>query len=219
MSATTQFWWNWGVTATGAICTFLAVLAALFGDWIRNKLFRPKLTLTLRDHIGERTPMTLIWSSEGQQKEEEGQARFYHVQVSNSKRWPPASNVQVFLIKVEEPGPDGTLQITWSGEAPIRWRHHEIYPPAKIVGPQTDCDLCSVVKNTENYCWLDLHPLIIPRNLESRKRQATNITISLQARSNEADSVISRFKIAWDGKWEEGDAEMAKHLVLTSVTK
>jgi hypothetical protein len=67
--------------------------------------------------------------------------------------------------------------------------------------------------------WLDIYPLVKPNNLESQRRGAVIMVVSLQARSNEADSRIHRFKISWDGKWEDGDAEMSQHLVLKDITQ
>jgi hypothetical protein len=33
----------------------------------------------------------------------------YYILVSNSRRWSPAENTQVFLTRIEEPGPNGDL--------------------------------------------------------------------------------------------------------------
>ena len=78
------------------------------------------------------------------------------------------------------------------------------------VGPAFDCDLCNVVEDK----WVELRPLIYPNNLVTRRKEATNLVLTLQARGNEGESAIKRFQIAWDGKWEAGDMEMAKHLVV-----
>ena len=73
-------------------------------------------------------------------------------------------------------------------------------------------DLCSVVLDK----WLTLHPIIVPNNLVELvlHRSAVDMTVRLQARSNDGDSPITSFRIAWDGRWTDGDSEMAQHLVI-----
>jgi len=211
MSTGKEFWWSWWVNFGVAIATFAAVFVALFGEWVRAHLFSPKLNLTLKSALGEKTKVALEWRDKnGMPHQRMEDARYYHVKVSNRVRWPRATQVQVYLLRVEEPGPDGDLKLAWSGEIPIRWRHQEIHPLARTIGPPADCDLCNVVKDK----WIELSPLIIPNNLNARKREAVTMVVSLQARANEGESEITRFQISWDGKWEDGDIEMGRHLVV-----
>ncbi|MFZ3091218.1 MAG: hypothetical protein WA240_11425 [Nitrospirota bacterium] len=118
------------------------------------------------------------------------------------------------MLRVEEPGPDGELKISWSGEIPIQWMHQQIHPLARTIGPAANCDLCSVVKGK----WVQLHPLIVPNNLAAVRREPTTMVVSLQARANEGESAITRFQISWDGKWDDGETEMARHLVVRELT-
>lgn len=214
MSPGNEFWWNWWVNFGMAVATFGAVFVALFGGWIRAHLFSPKLELQLRSSVGEKTQVTLHWQDEkGAAHERSEDARYYHVNVFNKARWPRATQVQVYLLHLEELGPDGELRITWSGDIPLQWRHQEIHPLARTIGPAADCDLCSTVKGK----WVELNPLIVPNNLTARRREATTMVVSLQARANEAQSAITRFQISWDGKWADGDTEMSSHLVVKQV--
>jgi hypothetical protein len=48
----TQFWWNWWVNFAVALGTTLAVLVALFGDWIKNKWFKPDLRIEFSEPRG-----------------------------------------------------------------------------------------------------------------------------------------------------------------------
>ena len=45
------------IPVAGVIATFAAVVVALFGDWLRGRLFRPKLVLSLKDISGTYTPI------------------------------------------------------------------------------------------------------------------------------------------------------------------
>jgi hypothetical protein len=141
--------------------------------------------------------------------------RFYHVQIFNSARWPAATQVQLNLLRIEEPGPDGEWQMKWAGEVPLRWSLQEIRPLTRVIGPPALCDLCSVVKGK----WVELHPLIVPHNLaqRGRRREKVQMIVTLQAQAAEANSGLVRIKIAWDGRWEDGEAEMAKHLIIGKV--
>src|SRR5712691_4753665 len=85
MSAESQFWWNWWVSLGAAIATLAAVLVALFGDWIKARLFSPKLVLSLRNATGERTTVTLQWQTEQGLQQRIEEARYYHVRVSNQQ--------------------------------------------------------------------------------------------------------------------------------------
>ena len=135
------------------MATFLAVVAALFGDRIKSRLFAPKLRLTLWKAAGTKSPV-LLESPDGQQRFEDG--RLYHVCVENLVRWPIARQVQIQLIRVEEPRPNGDFMIVWSAQMPLRWMHQVIVPLARDIGEPAVCDLCSVVKGK----WLALHPMI-----------------------------------------------------------
>jgi hypothetical protein len=107
-----MFWWNWWVNVAVATGTITAVLVALFGDAFRAKFFPPKLSLELANRNGE---ATRVQGSAGQEE-----ARYYHVRVSNSRRWSPANQVQIVLLQVEEPDPNRNLQVVWRGDIPNR---------------------------------------------------------------------------------------------------
>ena len=64
---------------------------------------------------------------------------------------------------------------------------------------------------------LELTAMIYPNNFPGRSTGPTQIWVTLQARSLEADSPPLRLGIAWDGHWDAGEAEMARHLQLNSA--
>lgn len=210
MSPIEQFWWNWGIQCVVAIATLMAVSVALFGDWIKARLFQPRLELSLKATRGESTVATLQ-APNGDVRQE--CCRMYHVTATNKVKWPQATHVQVLLTRLEEFGPDGLPQVKWTGDVPMRWRHQEIYPFARTIGPAADCDLLSVVRAK----WLELHPILVPNNLPARRGGKANFVVVLQARSNEARSPILRNQVSWDGEWEDGEVEMSRHLTVRVV--
>jgi hypothetical protein len=89
-----------------ALGTVGAVILALFND----KIFRPHLRLNLLSPVGEKSPV------------QSGMARYYHLKVSNTRGRRPATNVQVYLLNIEEKDSDGNLQTIWKNEIPLGWR-------------------------------------------------------------------------------------------------
>ncbi len=194
-----------------AIATSAAVIVALFGDFLKAKLFTPHLELSLPNPRGE---LTTEVTPLGTGLTNQVNARYYHVRVSNRWRWPVAKDVQIVLVRLEDIGPSGARRIIWASDdgVPLRWRLQEIHPLSRIVGRRADADLCSARETGS----LTLHPMITPNNLPVSRTGRTDIYLSLQARSNEVESQILSVRISWDGLWNAGETEMAAHLVVST---
>ena len=213
-------WWDWQAALT--FVTFLVVLVALFGEAARARLFKPKLRLTLEKPRGEEAKAMIFPPSAeddiieihraGEGRKED--ARYYHLRVSNQRRWSPATQVQVYLLRIDQPGPDGQFSPQWSGEIPLLWQYYEALSPIRTIGPSRNCDLCSVVKGK----WMGLHPAVMPVGFGGRYRDTANLRLLLQAQSIEVNSNPLLVQINWDGKWEDGEAEMANHMVVSVVS-
>lgn len=214
MNTDCQFWWNWWVSFAMALATTLAVIIALFGDKFKAGMFPSKLRLSLRNTTGEKTKVTYETMVNNQPVRHEENARYYHIKVENQTRWPRSNQTQIILQRVEQPGPDGILQIKWDGEVPMEWQHQKLYPLTRTIGPDANCDLCSVGESG----WLRLHPVLIPNSLQVVYRTSTILVLTFQAKGNEGNSPITRIRIAWDGIWHEGEAEMGQHLVIRDIT-
>lgn len=213
MSEIQQFWMNWWVQLVAGIATLLAVVVALFGQAFRGKFFPPMLYSTLADPKGERTRVRLRWIEGSQPTERDEDARYYHLRVWNGRRWSPAQQTQVVLLRVDEPDAGGVFIPIWTGDIPVGWRHQAVAPLQRTVGPEAFADICSVVKDK----WLQIHTLIQPNNLETVRRNACNLVLHLQARSSERDSSIVRIRVAWDGGWQDGAEEMTRHLKIEEL--
>ena len=142
-------------------------------------------------------------------------ARYYHLKVSNSRRFSPAHDVRVVLLRVEEPGPNGELQVTWTGDIPIVWRHQAVFPILRTIGSEAYADLCSVRQSKI----LRIHPLIGPYNLKAQWNRACIMMLTLQAKGTEVDSKPLRVSIAWDGEWEPGETEMRRRLQVDEANE
>jgi len=198
-----QFTWYMIVNGFVAIGTIGAVVAALFG----KKLFPPKLELTLAQPLGELTK----WKQEGLDKG----ARFYHVRVTNKRRWSPATNLGVHLIAMEEERSDNKFYRDWEGDVQLKWKHTNSIPQPGQVGKPVDYDLVSV--NSE--CFVSLHPIAAATSLNRVRTDRCRFRVWIQARATECDSPVVRIEMSWDGKWSEGNEEMSKHFIISELGK
>lgn len=194
------------VSALVALGTIGTVVAALYGNILRAKFRPPVLRVKLLTTVGEKTKFT-----NPQTGAYIDACRYYHLQVSNeNRRWSTATNLDVRLVRIEEPGPDSQLQITWAGDIPIRCRHQEFYPLKQEIGSPIDYDLCSVRKAGA----FELHPIIVPNNLQWQRNGPCHLVLFFQVKSTQIDSNIVRFQIDWDGNWDDGDTEMQNHFKI-----
>ena len=219
MTPTCQFWWNWIVQALIALGTIGAVLVALFGSWFRAVLAPPKLSIKMAESTG-----VCVKSQEFQGGPKmETDSRWYHVRVENQRRWSPAREVRLLLLRYDEPDSVGQFQTTWTGAIPLRWEHQEIKNLAPTIGPPDNGDLCSVTKlpaSTGHPHRLELHPLIRAISIPAKWESPCRLAVTLQARSLEAGSSnLLRVEIAWDGQWHDDATQMSRHLVVKSTSQ
>jgi hypothetical protein len=99
--------------------------------------------------------------------------------------------------------------VIYQGTLPLRWQHQETDPALRrTIGPEAVADLFFVTENNILY----LTPVISPNNFPGEHTGTTRLWVTVQARSVEVDSNVLRVEIAWDGQWDPGEEEMAKHL-------
>lgn len=197
--------WSLFVSVLVAIGTIGSVIVALFGNWIRLKFFPPNLMVRLMDKEGEKVDARDM--ATGQKVDE---ARYYHLLVSNNRRWFTATNTYVCLVQLEEPAAGGNWRTTWKASVPIHCRNQASNPLKHDIGSDMDFDICSVWKSGK----VQIHPIIAPYNLTTVWKGPCELILSLQARSTEVDSRVVRFRISWDGKWHEGTKEMEDHFTI-----
>ena len=217
MSPDAQFWLNWVVQLLIGIFTLAAVLVALFGHWLRYKLLPPRLSITLLSQTGELTDAAL---SAPEVSSIATQTRWYHIRIQNERRWVEATEVQVLLLRVEEPDPAGQYNATWIGEVPLKWRHMRSLNPAatRTIGKPDDADLVALFKRglTTTNPFLQLQPLlgVLPITRDGKCK----FRVVLQARGTHADSNYLTVEIAWEGTWPEKGDDLRRILVVQEIT-
>jgi len=207
--------WLFAAGVAGTWCVFVA---AILGEKIRSMLFKPMLRVQILDTLGESITEIITNPQGSEPTTYERQARFYHVEAVNSRRWPIAHNVLILITRLERYGPDNLPLPVWTGEIPLTWNHPEIHPLTRTVGRAARAVLLTAnddprTRQRELY----LRPIIHPNNFEGRYTGETRLRVTLQATSDEVTSDERRLSIAWDGQWRDGTAEMGQHLIITSL--
>jgi hypothetical protein len=226
----------------GVVGTWLLAILAVWGEQLKSLLIHPTLTVKLADPRGELTVQSAGWEMQSyspevkytqEQKESIEQygsvrtgssvfterriaTRYYHIKLSNQQRYrfPPAHQAQIMITRLELLGPDQQPQGVWQQPLPLRWRYQETDPATtRTVGPAVEADLFYVTEKSS----LHLTPMILPTNFPASYETAVRLWVTVQARSLETDSKPIRVQIAWDGHWEPGETEMAKHLVVSTA--
>jgi hypothetical protein len=106
-----QVWVDLIFKVLGTVATFLAVFVALFGSWLRYKMWPPELKITLSSTEGY--PSKFLITDERRQIRHETDGLWYFVKVDSTTRWNPVTDVYIFLLSMEEPDAAGQFQVKW----------------------------------------------------------------------------------------------------------
>jgi len=203
------------ISAIQALGTLSVAVAAIWGDWLRSYLLPPRLRIELLDPRDKPITQTRQIQQGGQLVRQDSEARYYHLRLSNDKPFAVAHEAQVVFTRIERESPNGHPQTVYQVAVPLAWRNQrELDPrPWRTVGRQPhEADLLYVRQDG-----LFLTPMVVPNNFPVCYPSGQRIVfwVTVQARSIDAESEALRLEVAWDGAWEPGDAEMARHLLIT----
>lgn len=196
-----------------AFGTILVAILAIWGDWVRYQLgLRPTLLLSLSDPRGEY--ITISESVDGLTMASTP-AYYYHLKVSNKKRWTQAVNVRVLITALLMPAADGTLiEQPLAGPLQLMWRHAQYHPPYSLVGPDDFCDLGFIKKDQV----FRLTPLVAPNNFRGQLEANQGMRIVVRAVADNAESNDLLIDIRWDGLWDDDQIRMSSHLTVKEVS-
>lgn len=190
-----------GVAGTWSVAT-IALFGQPFWSWIR----RPRLRVELLDEDGELEVETLP-------EERTREARYYRLQVKNKRRATAVQDVQIVVDAIERPRPNGQPEAEYRGPIPLMWQHARAFPRFRNVGTAAVADFVVVTEERT----LRLITKVTPNKYAQEYVGATQLWVTVAARGRESDSPPVRYKIAWDGAWERGAAEMRSHLTIDVV--
>lgn len=191
-----------------AVGTIAVAILAIWGERIRQLLgLGPKLVLKLHDPQGESIDVLT----------ESGKpipSRYYHLRVSNKKRWSQATNVRIVITGLARPAADGRLvSQPLSGPLQLMWRFTNFHLLYSIVGPDDICDLGHLFRG-DNF---RLTPYVFPSNFTGILDPNQRMRVEVKAVGDNAESKPICIDISWDGNWSDDTLDMAKHLVVKEV--
>jgi hypothetical protein len=187
------------------LATLLLAAIAIWGEKLRQLWFRPKLRLLLDEP-------TLTFHSDSPSRPK---AWYYHLRVVNNRRTTPAINVRVLFQRMLKKGADDTWQEQrFTSPVQVKWRWSEYTPQFVTVGPDEYSSFAHIVQG-ENSLRLNLY--WYPNNLTALIRAREITRLQFKAVSDITESNVLAIEVAWDGEWEQGSTEMAKHMIIKEV--
>jgi hypothetical protein len=195
------------IALAGVVGTWVLAAAAFWGERIKYwfPFLRPELIVEPvgLGQVVKQNPSGL-------------NARYYHLRVRNLRpRQFPAHEAVVFVTCVEKPDANGQPFIVFDETVPITWVRQEHYGSviSRTIGPDQTANLLWVREDGRfQFELVQPQPNHFPEPILSGR---ADFWVTVQVRSIEVDSRPRRFKVAWDGQWQDGATEIAKHLVVT----
>jgi hypothetical protein len=186
------------IMAFAAVGTWLVAMLAICGEWIRSRLFRPKLLVEQAglDEIVRQNDMD---------------ARYYVLRVRNAKRFPPAHEVQISITLVEQPNPQGQPYEVFKYGVPLGWVRQEVLPLRLTIGADAYAALFFVQQDGSFH----FTPIVQLVQFPPLRQGSVDYWVTLQAKSVETDSKPLRLRIIWDGHWEPGQTEIERHITVS----
>lgn len=185
-----------GFTAFGTVA--VAVLA-IWGDWVRSILAPAKLTLV--EHTPEGDLTTFASGT---------RVIFYHLKVSNQRRWLPAQNRRVMLVGLSRRDSGGVFQtIPMPVPGQFVWAPAEFTFPVITVVREQVLDFGCVEEHGNRFV-----PRLyaIPNNFQGFVGANDAVRFQLQIEAVNFSSPIYVVEVAWDGQWSDNPATMRLHL-------
>ena len=172
-----------------ALGTLAVAILAIWGEWFRNKLVAPKLELKLRDTKGHITNL-----QNGQK------VIYYHLVVTNKRKWAIARGVQVVLESVYQRAADGTFKAdALVSDVPFIWTFPQFSQITPNISDQKICDFGHLSEN-EKVFKPELY--FLPNNFNGFVSPNNTIQYSIRVKGENFTSGESKIiEISWDGKW------------------
>jgi len=187
-----------GLTAFGTLA--IAALA-IWGDWIRTRLFRGELSLEMYEDS-----VTLA-------NQPPNRIYYYHLKVVNRRRWRRADNCRVLLKALSRRAPNGVFQpVPMPVPLQFIWAPENVTPSAITIHHEEILDFGLVREGNPRF-----EPRLywIPNHFTGFVGANEAIRYSLQIVS---DAYVSKtyqvFEVAYDGVWDPVPAQMAMHLTI-----
>ncbi len=197
---TTYEIWSLIIQGLVGVGTLLVAAIAIWGNLIRSCWSGPKLKVSLHNPMGELTKLN------------DGTAvRYYHLRVTNSRKWSPAHNVRVLLTKIFQTAADGRwVDRSFSGPLQLTWQFPQFHVRFSFIGPDDISDLGRIIKGKQ----FTVTPYVVPNNFHGYVGPNQRVKVEVIAVADNGQSEPVLIEIAWDGDWTDDSTEMGSHLVV-----
>jgi hypothetical protein len=112
-------------------------------------------------------------------------------------------------------GPDDSWQEQrFTGPVQVMWRWPDHIPQFATIGPDEYSTFARIIEGEKS---LELRLYWYPNNLTAFIPPREITRLQFKAVSDIAESNALTIEIAWDGQWEQGSTEMARHMIIKEV--
>ncbi len=191
--------------AISAFATFLAVIVAIYQEWIRYKLIPPRLKIELHNNEGVVVP-----SGEG------NKTMFFHLKVVNRRKWAAAKNCEVLLVEIKTQLSDMNFSsIPLAVPRKFDWTPAYLNIAGITIYDQAIFDLVKIEsdKNLIVPC-LNRYYRDVEGDFEGFIKQGEVKRYVIQIAAENVASRKQTFEISWDGVWPE---DFPEHLIIKEI--
>lgn len=212
MATPTNTDWKIAFDALVAFGTIAVAVLAIWGEWFRHKWAGPKPKLEPHNFRGSVTTLTVQAGNQTARLP----AIYYHLKVTNGRKWSAVHNCRVFLKQLHRRGPDGEfhavllvvpLQYVW---APAEWA-----PIEQSFATEAVLDFGRLVKGSNVF---EPTFYVTSANFQGfvAANEAVRYTLQIVA-ENYGEISEQIFEVAWDGNFSENLDQM--RLVIKEIQK
>jgi hypothetical protein len=187
------------ISAAGVLTAIAVVVVAIWGEWFRQLLTKPKLILKFENPSFNVTTNGI-------------KGWYYILRVKNKRSSSPAKNVRILLTNIYKKGPGGSWrEVTFSGPVHVTWRWPQITPFHTTVGPDEFSTFGHLLENSKGFVLTLIGP---PNNLQPLIPPNDPTRLVYKAVSDTAESNPISIEMVWNGQWDADSAKMENNLTI-----
>ena len=180
--------WNIVINIVIAAGTIGAVIFALFGEWIKNRFIRAKLSAEIIDPKGELT----TWSNGTR-------VIYYHLRIRNRRPSILVRKCRVLLREIFKKNEDNTFSKLQLAVPPtLQWSPAESSPQTIDFISDQVLDFGFITENSDTFS-----PAINPRwnNFKGYVKRNETFRFVIELISNNSKPKIIQVEVFWNGTW------------------
>jgi hypothetical protein len=193
--------WSLIINSLLTLGVFTIALIALFGDWIRRRIFPARLKVEILDRNGELTTM-----------DNGHRVIYYHLRIINQRSF-IVENCRVFLKKIQKLNANGLFEnIPMSVPPRYIWTPSETSPESADIMMEKIIDFGYIIDNGREFK-PTVTPILNSFKGNLSKHETYRYFIEIVAK-NYHPKKYTGVEVSWDGIWPEDLNEMHEHLKI-----